>query len=184
MSTHYRIGDQQIPHFFTLTLVEWVDLFSRQWYKDILLENLCFYTKNQQFVLHAYVVMTNHVHLIASAGPTVKLAEGIRSLKRFTAKKIFDTLIKDDLQEPRRHWLRWIFEAQGKKSSSNEHFKIWIHENHPVELGSAALQEQRLEYIHQNPVRAGICYRAEDYVYPSAAAYAGEESLVPLVMLE
>lgn len=138
---------------------------------------------HQKITLHAFVIMTSHVHLIASAGAKTKLVEGIRSLKRFSAKQLFETL-EEDVQEPRRNWLKWIFEAQGKRSSSNENFKIWIHENHPIELDSPYLQAQRLEYVHENPVRAGICYKAEDYIYSSAAAYAGKEGLVPLAKLE
>ncbi|EMR04199.1 REP-associated tyrosine transposase [Cesiribacter andamanensis] len=183
MSTNYRSGDEAYPHFLTLTLVEWVDLFSRKRYKDILLESLRFYTQHQRFRLHAWVIMTNHVHLIASAVPGQKLVEAIRTLKRFTAKAMYESL-QEDQQESRKNWMNWIFRAQGKRSSSNEHYKVWIHENHPIELSTPVLLKQRLDYLHQNPVRAGICYRAEDYIYSSAGAYAGEQTQLPLVLLE
>jgi putative transposase len=183
MSTNFRAGDEAYPHFLTLILVEWVDLFSRQRYKDIMLESLRFYAQKQSLSLHAYVIMTNHVHLIASASPGQKLMEAIRTLKRYTAKTLYETL-QEDTYESRRNWLNWIFTAQGKKSSSNERYKVWIHENHPIELSASSLLAQRLTYLHQNPVRAGICYRAEDYIYSSAGAYAGELAQVPPVMLE
>jgi putative transposase len=77
----------------------------------------------------------------------------------------------------------WIMESQEKKSSSKEKMKIWRHENHPVALVTNEMTDQRLEYIHKNPVRAGICYTAEDHKYSSAGVYAGEEGVLEVELI-
>ena len=110
------------------------------------------------------------------------LAALVRDFKRYMAKVIYDTL-KADSRESRRNWMLWIIESQGKKSSSNEKVKVWQHENHPVALVTNEMLEQRLDYIHQNPVRAGICYTAEDYKYSSAGVYAGEVGVLEVEVL-
>ena len=78
----------------------------------------------------------------------------------------------------------WIFESQGRRSSSNEFVKIWQHENHPELLDNNEMMDERLNYIHENPVKAGICYKAIDYVYSSASQYAGLEGLLDIEYLE
>ena len=183
MSTKYRILDDQVPHFLTLTIVEWIDLFSRQVYKDIFMDSLRFCIKNKGLVLHAFVLMTNHIHLIATSKEGTKLTNVIRDLKRFTADNFYKT-IKSEPSESRRNWLIWLLESQGETSSSNVNYKVWQHENHPVMLDTNELIDQKLEYLHQNPVKAGICYTAEDYVYSSAANYAGEPGIIDLVFLD
>lgn len=178
MSTNYRITDPSRPHFLTLTLVEWVDLFTREKYKQIIIDSLKFSIQNKGLVLYAYVIMSSHVHLIASVkNQNLDLTGIIRDLKRFTAREIYKQL-KEDKPESRRKWLLGVFERQGELSSSNQKFKIWRHENHPVILDSNKIMDERLNYIHENPIRAGICYRAEDYVYSSASQYAGMEGLL------
>ncbi len=132
--------------------------------------------------VHAYVVMTNHLHMIVRSEKVKELSGIIRDFKRFTAKKIYEELKKDN-GESRRNWMLWIMESQGKKSSSNKNFKVWRHENHPVALVTNSMVDERINYIHQNPVRAGICYTAEDYKYSSAGAYAGEIGVLGVEMI-
>ena len=182
MSTAYRFTENEVPHFITMTIVEWMDLFNRQKYKDILIDNLRFCIKEKGLNVHAYVIMSNHVHMIVSTHELKELSGLIRDFKRYTAKVMYETL-KSDTQESRRNWMLWIIESQGERSSSNEVMKIWRHENHPVPLYSEKLINQRLKYIHDNPVRAGICRSPVDYVYSSAASYSGEPGLIPLSFL-
>lgn len=182
MSTKYRITDHQSPHFLTLTVVEWIDVFSRQVYKDILLQSLRFCIQNKGLVLNAYVVMTNHVHMIAKVQEGHNLINTIRDFKRFTADYIYRS-IQQESTESRKHWMLWIFKSQGERSSSNVNFKFWQHENHPILLNTNQMIDTRLEYIHQNPVRAGICYNPEDYIYSSASNYAGEKGVLDVELI-
>ena len=182
MSTKYRITDHQVPHFFTLTVAEWVDVFSRQVYKDILIQSLQFCIKNKGLLINAYVIMTNHLHLIAKVREAYNLTNTIRDFKRYTADYIY-RCIKEEPAESRRNWMLWLFESQGERSSSNVNFKFWQHENHPILLNSNEMTDARLEYIHQNPVKAGICFRSEDYVYSSASDYAGDKGVLEVELI-
>jgi hypothetical protein len=74
-------------------------------------------------------------------------------------------------------------ESQGKKSSSNKNYKVWRHENHPVALDTNSMVDERINYIHQNPVSAGICYTAEVFKYSSSGVYAGEIGVLGVEML-
>jgi putative transposase len=173
-----------MPHFLTLTLVEWVDLFTREKYKQIIIESLKFSIDKKGLALHAFVIMSNHVHLIASVkDETLNLSSIIRDIKRFTANEIYKVL-KKDIKESRRNWLLWIFESQGERSSSNENVKIWQHGNHPVILDRNEIIDERLNYIHENPVKAGICFQSWDYVYSSASQYAGKEGFLDIKFLD
>ncbi len=182
MSTKYRFTDSDIPHFITMTLVEWIDLFSRERYKEIIIENLKFCVQRKGLIIHAYVIMSNHIHMILRTSPNKKLAAMIRDFKRYTAKILYETLKADEV-ESRKNWMIWIIESQGRKSSANETSKVWIHENHPIPLETNQMVESRINYIHQNPVRAGICYTAEDYQYSSAGIYAGETGVMDVELL-
>ena len=182
MSTVYRFAENDVPHFITMTVVEWVDLFNRKRYKDILIENLKFCITKKGLVVHAFVIMSNHLHLIVRSRNNEKLSGLVRDFKRYTAKVIYETLESDD-QESRRNWMLWISRSQGERSSSNENMKIWRHENHPIPLYSNEMMDQRLNYIHENPVRAGICYTPHDYVYSSASNYAGEGGVLEIDLI-
>ncbi len=82
------------------------------------------------------------------AGIIRDFAKGMPFHKRFTAKKIYEELKKDN-GESRRNWMLWIMESQGKKSSSNKNFKVWRHENNPVALETNNMVDDRINYIHR-----------------------------------
>ena len=126
--------------------------------------------------------MPNHVHLIASAREDFNLSAILRDLKKFTSTQIIQA-ISNNVQESRRDWMLWLFRDKGQQNSNNSNYQFWQQENHPISLSNNLLQEQKLEYLHQNPVRAGICFAPEDYVYSSAGQYAGKESLLPVLLL-
>ena len=96
MATRYRFGESQIPHFITCTVVNWIDVFSREQYKEIIIESLkyCIDAKGLEF--HAWVIMSNHLHLIVSAKDEEKLADIIRDFKKYTSKQIIKAI--DDNQ--------------------------------------------------------------------------------------
>src|ERR1700743_473171 len=88
MPSKYRIHNSQEIYFITFAVVEWVDALSRRYYKDILLESLKYCQENKGFIIYAYVIMNNHVHLIASAKEDHNLSDILRDLKKFTSKKL------------------------------------------------------------------------------------------------
>ena len=68
-------------------------------------------------------------------------------------------------------------EAAGNSNTTD--YQFWRHDNHPIELWSNKVIQQKIDYIHNNPVKAGIVFRPEDYKYSSACDYAGIEGLLP-----
>lgn len=173
----YKIRDQNGIYFLTFSIVGWIDLFSRQIYKDIFIENLQFYSINRGLVIYAYVIMSNHIHLILSS-ETGKLSDTIRDLKKYTSKQ-FISYIENDI-ESRKSWMLHQFKYFASRHSKNETYQVWTHDNHPEECFGNAFIEQKLNYIHQNPVRAGIVFEPQDYKYSSARNYAGLEAVMPV----
>jgi len=180
MSTGYQIKDQTGLYFLTLQIIGWVDLFSRQVYRDIFIDNLNFCRKKKGLNLFGYVVMSNHVHLLAQSNDG-KLSSDIRDLKSYTSKVFLDQ-IQSDL-ESRKEWMLKYFEYAAKKHKRNSKYQIWTHENHAEHIYSEKFVAQKLDYIHNNPVKAGLVHAPEDYMYSSATNYADLESVMDIDML-
>lgn len=182
MATRYRFGENHIPHFVTFAVVNWIDALSRPTAKDILVESLKFSIENKGLLLHAWVLMNNHVHLIISTKDNMKPEDIMRDIKKFTATQIIKEI--DKPEESRRNWMMWLFKEAGRKNSNNTYYQFWQQDNHPIALPSQDIALQKLAYIHQNPVRAGIVYEPEHYIYSSAIDYRTEKSgLLPIERL-
>ena len=167
MSTGYRIEDQFATHFISPTIVDWVDVFTRNCYRDIIIDSLDFCIKKKGLVLYGYVIMTNHLHLLVRS-ETGKLSDTIRDFKKFTASAILEAIRNGP--ESRREWMLHRFEwnaTQNQRSSDNQ---VWTHENRAEYIYTQQFFDQKLKYIHENPVRAGWVEQPEDYQYSSAKA--------------
>lgn len=182
MPSKYVINDHQKPHFITFATIEWVDALSRPYYKDIIIESLRFCQNQKGLVLYAYVIMNNHVHLVASAKEKYNLSDILRDLKKHTSKTLLEEIQNND-RESRRKWMMWLFESAAKRNSNNKYYQFWQQNNRPIELSSNEMMDQRLEYLHNNPVEEGIVYEPEQYVYSSATDYAGGKGVLEIVLL-
>ena len=107
MSNRYKIINQSGMNFMTMTIVGWVDIFSRQRYRDIAIESLRYCQKEKGLIIHAYVIMTNHIHIVATAQEGFKLSDIVRDFKKFTARSFWESIDKDF--ESRREWLQYMF---------------------------------------------------------------------------
>jgi putative transposase len=182
MPSKYRIHDSQKIYFITFAVVEWVDALSRPYYKDMLLESLKYCQENKGFIIYAYVIMNNHVHLIASADEGYNLSDILRDMKKFSSKKLLKA-IEENGQESRKRWMLWLFRSNGERNSNNVKYQFWQQDNHPVCLETNVMIDQRLNYLHNNPVAEGIVEEPEHYVYSSARDYAGIKGLLDVVLL-
>jgi putative transposase len=170
MSKGYHIDDQNAVYYLTLTVQEWVDVFSRKRYKDIVIDSLQHCMQNKGLSLYAYVIMSNHLHLIVRANEGFELSNILRDFKRHTSKQILKS-IKEDV-ESRRNWMLNIF------SIGNGNFEFWQKDNHPFVLYGNELIKQKINYIHQNPVRAGLVREPQEYVYSSASNFANLDTVI------
>jgi len=178
MSTGYKIVDQEALHYVTFQIVNWVDLFTRKVYRDIVIDSLKFCQANKGLEIYAFVIMSNHIHILLRSS-TGKLSDTIREFKSYTAKQIL-LAIEMEL-ESRRDWMLNLFEFAAKQHKRNEKYQVWTHENHAELIYSDNFIFQKLNYIHENPVRAGIVEKAEDYLYSSARDFAGIGCLLEIV---
>ena len=173
MSSKYKVGENAIPHFVTFSVVGWIDAFSREQYKELFLESLKYCQQKKGKVLHAWVIMTNHVHLIISSISN-KLEHVVRDLKKFTSKQI-SKAIKENNAESRKEWMLNIFSYTGKNNNNNKEFQFWKQDYHPIELDTPEKMKQRLDYLHENPVRGGLVWEPWHYKYSSAIDYYTNE---------
>jgi len=181
MPTGYQINDQSALYFITMQIVQWADIFTRQIYRDIVIDSLNYCRKEKGLEVFAYVIMSNHVHIIVRSKKS-KLSDTIRDLKRHTSKTIIENI--KEQPESRRDWLLMIFRYSASKHKRNNEFQVWTHENHAVELDDLKMIDQRIDYIHMNPVKSGIVLKPEEYVYSSAKNYAGMESVMEIDMID
>lgn len=172
----YKIRDKQGVHFVTFAVVEWVDVFTRRDYCNILLESIKFCQAEKGMELYAWCLMSNHIHLVFSAKNN-NPSEILRDFKKFTGQQIMRA-IQMHPTESRKEWMLEVFSKAGKKNTRNKNFQFWRQDNRPIVLLSPYFIHQKLTYIHNNPVEAGLVDKPEDYCYSSARDYEGKSGLL------
>jgi len=183
MSSKYKVRYNVVPHFITSTVVGWVDALSRPEYKDIMVDSFKFCIDNKSLMLYAWVIMNNHFHIIASAGGDIALPDIIRDFKKFTSAKLMKA-IKENPKESRKEWMLNMFSFVGRNNGNNDNAQFWQQDYHPIELNTSEKLQDRLNYLHENPVKAGIVWEAQHYKYSSAIDYnTGNNALIPVSLL-
>jgi REP element-mobilizing transposase RayT len=182
MSRNYKFHNPKGVYFISFAVVNWLDVFTRSEYKNILIESLHYCQREKGLEIFAWCTMTNHVHLIFRSKGKQTPDSLIGDFKRFTSKAIVRA-IKENPQESRKEFLLDQFLKAGGQSSNVKTYQFWRHDNKPIELWSNKVIDEKLNYIHNNPVEEGIVFRAEDYLYSSAADYAGEKGLLDNVIV-
>jgi len=180
----YKILDQHGLYFLTLTIVEWIDLFTRPVYKDIIIDSLKFCQKEKGLIVFAYVIMPSHLHLILRAGGEISLSKILQSFKVHTARETLKYLKDKKQPESRREWLLNHFAFNARKNKTHGHHQVWQSDNHPIDLYSPRVIRQKLRYIHFNPVEDKIVTKPKDYLYSSAANYHNEKGLLEVQLFE
>lgn len=170
MSEKYKVYEGGM-FFVTLTTVGWIDVFTRSDYSEEILKNLNYCIEKKGLQVYAFCLMPSHLHMVASA-KTGLLTAILRDFKSYTAKSIID-LIKQNPEESRKDWLLYMFEYFGKKNKHNATYQFWKQNSHPVDLLSPTFIEEKVNYIHENPVKARIVNEAQNYIYSSANPFCG-----------
>ena len=151
----------EYPHFFTATCLEWKKLLAPDKYKDIIINSLRFLVKDQRVMVYGFVIMHNHLHLVWHLRAGRKRPDVQRDFLKFTAQQIKEDLIKHH-PAVLQHF---------RVGAKDRQYQFWERNPLSVELWSGKVILQKLTYIHQNPVRAGLCRLPEKYRYSSAAFY-------------
>jgi REP element-mobilizing transposase RayT len=180
--SRYKIFDQTGINYLTLTVEGWIDVFTRQRYRDIIIESLRYCQDKKGLRICGYVIMSNHIHLIAYTEDGHEMSNTLRDFKKFTASNILKSIQSEP--ESRREWMMYMFKYFAKYEGNKTH-QFWQSDNHPISLWSQEVIWQKLDYIHLNPVRAGLVTNSFDYVYSSAADYyLNKKGLIDLVLIE
>ena len=149
------------PQYLTATILEWKKLLIQDKYKDIIIESLHFLVQEKRIELNAFVIMNNHLHLIWQPLNDQTPEKIQHSLMSFTAHKF-----KTDLEENHLKVL-----AHFKVEAKDRSYQFWERNSLGIDLVNEGMFIQKLNYIHQNPVVAGLCLQPEDYHYSSAKFY-------------
>ena len=165
----YKIRNKKEIHFISFAVVGWVDLFTRPLYKNIVLQSFEHCQLNKGLKLHGWCIMTNHVHFLAAATNN-NLSEILRDLKKFTSYSLLK-IIHENEKESRKEWMLDYFKKCGSANSRNSKYQLWQKDNAPIECYSPEFTFQKLNYLHNNPVKAEWVVKPEDYLYSSARSY-------------
>jgi REP element-mobilizing transposase RayT len=179
----YKIKEQESLYFVTLTVVDWVDVFIRKTYKDIILDSLRYCQREKGLMICAYVIMSSHIHIVIQATGETHLSDILRDFKKFTAKQILYA-IEYGGYESRKEWLLHRFAFRGKNAESKRKYQFWQADNHPIILYSMPVIAQKITYIHENPVKEGWVTKAEEYTYSSASNYMNESGVLDITVID
>lgn len=181
MSCKYKFHNKEGLYSVSFAVVNWIDVFVRPLYNDILLESLNSCRANLGMELFCWCVMPSHVHLIFGAVDN-KREMVLGRFKEHTSKTLVKA-IRDNIQESRKEWLLWMFSRAGSKSSNVSKSQFWQHNNMPIELWSAEVIDQKADYLHNNPVVAGFVNEPHEWRYSSAIDYSGGKGLIEIAYL-
>lgn len=151
----------EYPQFFTATNLEWKKLLQPDKYKDIVISSLRFLVLNKRAKIFTFVIMENHIHLIWQMMPDNDPEAVQRDFLKYTAQRI-----QKDLQQFHPEVL-----AHFKVTAKDREYQFWKRNALSVELRNHKVFIQKLDYIHGNPVKAGLCKLPEEYKYSSALFY-------------
>jgi len=182
MSRNYKFHNSEGTYFVTFAVVEWIDVFTRKEYRHIILDSLQYCQKEKGMEIFSWCIMTNHIHLIYRSVKGEKPEQILGDFKRFTSKAIIKA-IQDNPKESRKEWMLEIFRNCAEKTSNVEKYQFWRHDNKPIELWSNKVIDEKINYIHNNPVKEGYVSKPEDYLYSSAKDYCGIKGLLDAVVV-
>jgi REP element-mobilizing transposase RayT len=181
MSRNYKFHNPEGLYFISFATVYWIDVFIRNLYADCIVKNLNYCVDKKGMKIYCWCIMTSHIHLIFKSTQQ-KPEELIRDFKSFTSKGLI-SLIENNIQESRKEWLLNAFKKAANHNSNNTKNQFWQQHNKPIELWSADVIQQKIDYIHNNPVKSGFVSEPWQWKYSSAKDYCNEKGLVNVCLV-
>jgi putative transposase len=176
MRTRYKIIETDKIYFITATIVEWLPVFTRKPYFEVLIDSFNYSRTNKGLKIFAYVIMDNHFHLICQADDLGKI---IKEIKSHTAREIIKLA-----EQNNKTWLLNQLSFYKLKHKIDSIHQVWQEGSHPKQMSSEAMLRQKMDYLHHNPVRAGLADKPEDWPYSSARNWAGLPGILEIDPLE
>ncbi|MCZ4317651.1 transposase [Aequorivita viscosa] len=178
MSRKYKFHNPSAAYFVSFAVINWIDVFTREAYFNVIVDSLEFCRKHKGMALFAYCIMPSHIHLLfrdENENPSGLL----RDFKGFTSKKMI-ACIQEHPRESRREWMLWMFKRAGNKNSNITGSQFWQQNNKPIELWSTPVIREKFDYIHNNPVKAGLVTEPWEWKNSSARNYAELDAVIEI----
>jgi putative transposase len=161
MKSQHPASPQNPPEFVTVTCLEWKRVLKEDRFKDIIISSLSFLSTENRVTIYAFVLMPNHMHFVWRIHRGHRRENVQRDFLGFTSKQILRVLKNENAPLQKALFVN----AKDRK------YQVWERNSWKIVLYSARVMWQKINYVHMNPVRAGLCAWPEDYVYSSAAFY-------------
>ncbi len=180
MGDSYKIFYQNAIYFLTLSIVEWIDIFNCKKQKEMLINSLIYCQKEKGLVIYAWCLMPNHLHLICSVSSEIGMSGFLRDFKKFTSKEIVKLVM--NTHESSQEWILKQFKSACSHLKRDQEYKVWQDSKQAKIVFSASFFYQKLNYIHNNPVKANLVANPEDYLHSSARNYADLDYLLEVIV--
>ncbi len=170
----FQEDDTNIPHFLTCTVLNWIPIFASPAVTQVVLDSLTFLQENGRMNLFAYVILENHLHMVAASDDLVK---EVGDFKSHTARQIIDLFKERNARKilEQLHFFR-------KQHKHDRPYQLWQEGSHPEQIQGVDMMLQKIEYIHNNPVKRGYVDQQEHWRYSSARNYAGLEGSIEVTI--
>ncbi|MGB4773902.1 MAG: transposase [Daejeonella sp.] len=145
--------------FFTATCLNWQHLLADSRHKEIIINSLKYLVKDGRIDLYGFVIMPNHIHLLWC------------KKEKWLGKNVQQHFLKYTAQQIKFNLLANYPEELINYKSTQRDREFWERRPFKATMNRRIVLEQKLDYIHHNPVKAGLCVLPEDYLYSSAAYY-------------
>ena len=182
MSRKYKFNDQTKLHFVSFATVYWIDLFVRPEYIETLIKSLKHCQKEKGLEVYAWCIMPSHVHMIIGTKHK-PMQDILRDFKSHTSRKLREEISCNPI-ESRKEWIIWMMERAGRENGNNKDWQLWQQHNHPIELDNNDILDQKLNYIHMNPVTSGFVNEPEHWRYSSAIDYASGKGMLAICFID
>lgn len=169
MSEKYKTHSDGL-YFVSFSVVGWLNVFTKRIYQDILVESINFCKQNKELKIYSYCIMPSHVYFV-SYSENGSLSNILRDLKSYTANQLIKA-IEDNSQESKKELFLKLFRHFGGKRPQKQKMQFWKHDNHPFFLYSNKMIDQKIDYIHNNPVVAGFVNHAYEWRLSSANEFS------------
>ena len=182
MSTKYKATTTDQAYFITITTVGWIDVFTRLNQKYVITNALRHCQEKKGLEIDAYCLMSSHLHLLCKGTEGFILSDIMRDFKKFTSKQIVKTI--QDEPESRREWMLEYFQKSCEHLKKEQKYKVWQGGYHAEIVESNWFIKQKINYIHNNPVKDKIVTLPEDYYFSSSRNYAGLDYELEVILLD
>lgn len=178
MRSRYKFIDSENSlYFLTFTVIEKIPVFTNSKYCDIIIENFEFYRQKHGLRIFNYIIMDNHIHVIMFHNENI--SKVVQDFKKYTAKQILELLEHDS-----RHWIKSLMKFFKKPHKTKLIFQFWEEGSHPILIQGQKMFNQKVEYIHNNPVKLGLVLEDKDWYYSSARNLYGLENPFKVDLLD